>query len=230
MVASVLLMAAIEAALVLGLGPLLRVFGDSSLRIAQLTGLAAWLGQDRFLGVDLFPLLIGEPPPVAPQAALLWLAGGLGTLALVCRAGWMALPVRCLIAFNLAVFSASALYLLFFGRLGYDAAEFSQLYLRTIVVVWLITPLFLAGLSLTLPFTALERTALMGLALAYDIVFSAIRYAAFAWLLTAVGAVVMANLYLFLGPLLDFVYLVGIFSLFLPRLGRRLGRQGAFTS
>jgi hypothetical protein len=83
---------------------------------------------------------------------------------------------------------------------------------------------------LTLPFSVLERTVLMVLTLGYDIVFSAIRYAVFAWLLTGVGAVVMANLYLFLGPLLDFVYLVGIFALFLPRLGRRLGREAAFES
>jgi hypothetical protein len=229
MVVSVLLVAAIEGALVLTLGPLLRVFGEGSLRIARMTGMAAWLGRDRFLGVDLFPLLFTEIPPVAPPAALLWLAGSIGALAVVCRAGWIALPVRCLLAFNLAVLSASALYLAFFGRLGYDAAEFSQLYLRTIVVVWLVTPLFLVGLSLTLPFSALERTALMVLTLGYDIVFSTIRYAVFAWLLTAVGAPVMANLYLFLGPLLDFVYLVGIFALFLPRLGRRLGRAGAFA-
>jgi hypothetical protein len=221
---------AIETALVLSLGPLLRIFGEGSVRIARMTGMAAWLGRDRFLGVDLFPLLFGEIPAVAPQAALLWLAGGMGALALVCRSEWMALPVRCLLAFNLAVFSASALYLVFFGRPGYDAAEFSHLYLRTIVVVWLITPLFLTSLSLTLPFSVLERTVLMVLTLGYDIVFSAIRYAVFAWLLTGVGAVVMANLYLFLGPLLDFVYLVGIFALFLPRLGRRLGREAAFES
>jgi len=125
---------------------------------------------------------------------------------------------------------ASAVYLTFAGRLGYDAAEFSNLYLRTVVVVWLITPLFIAGLSLMLPFSALERAALMVLTLAYDVVFCAVRYALFAWLLTEVGAVVMANLYLFLGPLLDFVYLVGIFALFLPRLGRRLGREMAFES
>jgi hypothetical protein len=227
---SVLVVVAIETALVLTLGPLVRIFGEATLRIAQMVGTMAWLGRDRFLGVDLFPLLFSEIPPLSPQAALLWLAGGAGALALVSRSEWVIPPVRFLLAFNLALLSASALYLVFAGRLGYDAAEFSNLYLRTVVVVWLVTPLFIAGLSLTLPFSALERAALMVLTLAYDVVFCAVRYALFAWLLTEVGAVVMANLYLFLGPLLDFVYLVGIFALFLPRLGRRLGREMAFES
>jgi hypothetical protein len=224
---SVLLVAAIEAALVLTLGPLVQIFGDATLRVARAVGTAAWLGRDRFLGVDLFPLIIGEIPPLAPEAAVLWLAGSAVALGLVWLAKWIAPPIWYLLAFNLALLAASALYLAFAGRLGYDAAEFSRLYLRTVVLVWLITPLFTAALSLTLPFSALERAGLVVLTLAYGIVFSAVRYALFAWLLTRMGAVVMANCYLFLGPLLDFVTLVGIPALFLPRLGRRLGRDVA---
>jgi hypothetical protein len=64
--------------------------------------------------------------------------------------------------------------------------------------------------------------------LVYDMVFSAVRYALFIWLLVRLGAVVMATLYLFLGPLLDVIYLVGIFAVFVLRLTRRIGERDLF--
>jgi hypothetical protein len=224
LVVSALVVVGLEAAVLLSLEPLVRVFGDVTFRLVRLTGAVAWLGTDRFLGVDLFPLVFGSIPPSSYQAVVLWLAGSLAALVLVWNAEWIVAPLRFLLAYNLTLLSASALYLLFAGQLGYDAEAFSRLYLRTIVMIWLVTPLFMAVLGLTLPLTALERGGLLVLTLAYDVGFSAVRYAVFVWLLTQLGAVVMANLYLFFGPLLDIIYFVGIFAVFVRRLARRLSR------
>jgi hypothetical protein len=221
---SALVVIGLEAALFLSLEPLVRVFGAVTFRLVRLTGAGAWLGTDRFLGVELFPLVFGSIPPLSYQAVALWLAGSLAALALVWSAAWIVAPLRFLLAYNLALLSASALYLLFAGDLGYDAEAFSRLYLRTAVLIWLVTPVFMAALGLTLPFTALERGGLLVLTLAYDVGFSAVRYAVFVWLLTRCGAVVMASLYLFFGPLLDIIYFVGIFALLVRRLARRLAR------
>jgi len=93
-----------------------------------------------------------------------------------------------------------------------------------------VMPAFMGVLSLTLPFSPLEQAGLVLLSLAYDILFSAVRYALFVWLLVHLGAVVMANLYLFLGPLLDIIYLVGIFAMFVIRLRRRTTEQDLFRA
>lgn len=227
---SLLLVGALEGALVLYLEPLVRVFGLVTFRLVRFAGTAASLGSDRFLGVELFPLVFGSIPPLDYQTLVLWFAGGATALVTVWRTTRIPGPLRLLLAYNLALLTASALYLLFAGHLGYDAEEFSRLYLRTIVVVWLVAPVFLAGLSLALPFSPAERVGLALLTLGYDILFCAVRYALFVWLLTGLGAVVMANLYLFLGPLLDVIYFVGIFAMFVLRLGRRLGGRVEYTA
>jgi hypothetical protein len=221
---SLLIVGALEAALILYLPSVVRLFGLLSFTLVRFAGATASLGSDRFLGVDLFPIVFGSIPPLTYQALLLWLGGTAAALLLVWRSRRIAVPFRLLLAYNLALMTASAFYLLFAGHLGYDAEEFSRLYLRTVVVVWLVAPVFLAGLSLTLPFSIAERAALVLVTLGYDILFCATRYALFVWLLTGLGAVVMANLYLFLGPLLDVIYFVGIFAAFVLRLRRRLGR------
>ena len=141
---------------------------------------------------------------------------------------WLSMPVRYLVVYNLLIIAASASYLLFFGQPGYDARDFSQLYLRTVVTIWLVTPAFLGVMSMTLPFHPLEQVGLVTVSLVYDMVFSAVRYALFVWLLVRLGAVVMATLYLFLGPLLDVIYLVGIFAAFVLRLTRRIDERDLF--
>ncbi|MGH2778792.1 MAG: hypothetical protein ACRDJB_09090, partial [Actinomycetota bacterium] len=79
-------------------------------------------------------------------------------------------------------------------------------------------------LGLTMPFRSWERLGLVVLCWTSIFALSAVRYALFVWALTQFGSVLMPSLYLFLGPVLDFVYLMSIFSLFLVPLGRRLDR------
>ncbi len=227
---SVLLMVGLECGLLLFLPEVVRVFGFATFAMVRFVGTAAWLGNDEFLGVPLFPIVFGSIPPADYQSLLAWLGGSVAGILALRRAQRVVAPLRFLLVYNLLLMAASALYLLFAGHLGYDAEEFSRLYLRTVVIIWLVTPVFMAALSLTLPFSPLDRVGLIVLTLLYDVTFSAVRYALFVWLLTRLGAVVMANLYLFLGPLLDVVYFVGIFALFVLRLTRRLGRNPEFQA
>jgi hypothetical protein len=225
---SVALVAGLEGLLFWYLPQVARAFALATMALVRFSRTAATLGSDEFLGVPLFPLVFEGSRPMHYLAILLWLGACAAGILLLTQRGWLSMPVRYLIVYNLSLLAASAYYLLFFGQPGYEAADFSRLYLRTVVTIWLVTPAFMGLMSVTLPFSPLEQVGLVLLALAYDMVFSAVRYALFVWLLVHLGAVVMANLYLFLGPLLDIIYLVGIFAVFVLRLTRRAGEQELF--
>jgi hypothetical protein len=227
---SVVLVIAVEAALFWYLPQVVRVFVRTTVELTRFSRVSAGLGSDEFLGVQLFPLVFESIRPLSYQVILLWLGGSVGVIVLLTWRRWLLMPVRYLIVYNLLLIVASAYYLLFVGHSGYDADDFSRLYLRTVVTLWLVTPAFMGVMSLTLPFSPLEQFGLVTLSLFYDMLFSAVRYALFVWLLIRLGAVVMANLYLFLGPLLDVIYLVGIFAMFVLRLARRTNERGLFRA
>jgi hypothetical protein len=207
-----------------------RAFSLSTAALVRFTHTTVELGTDEFLGVPLLPLVFESIRPLSYQVLLLWLGACAAGILLLTRRRWLSMPVRYLIVYNLLLIAASAYYLLFAGQPGYDAVDFSRLYLRTVVTIWLVMPAFMGVMSLTLPFSPLEQVGLVALSLAYDMIFSAVRYALFVWLLVHLGAVVMANLYLFLGPLLDVIYLVGIFAVFALRLERRIEERELFRA
>jgi hypothetical protein len=227
---TVALVACLEIALFWYMPAVTRAFAQTAAWLVRFSRTGVELGADEFLGVRLFPLMFASIRPLSYQALLLWLGGCAVGIILLTQRRWLLMPIRYLVVYNLLLLAASAYYLLFFGEPGYDAGDFSRLYLRTVVTIWLVTPVFIGVLSLTLPFSPLEQAGLVVLSLAYDIVFSAVRYALFVWLLVHLGAVVMANLYLFLGPLLDVIYLVGIFAVFVTRLRRRASEQDLFRA
>ena len=225
---SVALVVLVEVALVWYLPQVVQAFVLTAAELVRLSRTAVGLGTDELLGIPLSPLTFESIRPLSYQALLLWLGGCVAAIVLLTRRRWLLMPVRYLIVYNLLLIAGSAYYLLFFGQPGYDADDFSRLYLRTVVTIWLVTPAFMGVMSLTLPFSALEQVGLVVISLVYDMVFSAVRYALFVWLLVHLGAVVMANLYLFLGPLLDVIYLVGIFAVFVLRLTRRTTARDLF--
>jgi hypothetical protein len=225
---SIVLVVSLEAALFWYLPQIVRGFTLTTVELLRFTRTSVVLGADEFLGVRLLPVLFETIRPLSYQVLLAWLVGCGAAIVVLTQRRWLLMPVRYLIVYNLLLLAASAYYLLFFGQPGYDAGDFSQLYLRTVVTIWLVTPAFMGVMSLTLPFSPLEQIGLVILALAYEMIFSAVRYALFVWLLVHLGGVVMANLYLFLGPLLDVIYLVGIFAAFALRLTRRVDERGLF--
>jgi hypothetical protein len=224
---SVALVAGLEGVLLWYLPQVVRAFVQTTVALVRFSGTTVSLGTDELLGVPLSPLAFEGTRPLSYQALLIWLGACIVGIILLTWRRWLSMPVRYLIVYNLLLIAASAYYLLFFQP-GYDAGDFSRLYLRTVVTIWLVTPAFMGVMSMTLPFSPLEQLGLVTVSLVYDMVFSAVRYALFIWLLVRLGAVVMATLYLFLGPLLDVIYLVGIFAVFVLRLTRRIGERDLF--
>jgi len=187
------------------------------------SGVASAPQGDRYLIFNLAP--VGSPmASTGYETLVIWLASavvGIIVLALLRPA----LPLRYFVISNLTLLVASAAYLIVTGHPGYDESQFSRVYLTTAVTVWLVLPVVVGLVCMLFPFSALETAAIILIALSYDVILCAARYATFLWVLAKTGPVLMLNLYLFFGPLLDFALIVGLFSAALVRLSNKLDKH-----
>ena len=104
----------------------------------------------------------------------------------------------------------------------YTATEFSELYIKSQVSIWLFIP-FVLGMALApLPAPMLPKLLVMIFALGYSVVLGTLRYVTFLYIVSNFSAIYMALLYFAFGPLIDFVYIVGIYSFYISRLATKL--------
>lgn len=132
---------------------------------------------------------------------------------------------------NIAIFFAfmSAINLssaLFFtispSEFPYTLTQFSELYIKTQINMWLFLP-FILGLALLLmPDPFLPKPALVLLTLIYSIVFGFLRYILFLFIVSRFSIIYIPILFFAFGPLIDFVYLVGIYSYYNSRVAQNL--------
>ncbi|HVA37149.1 MAG TPA: hypothetical protein VNJ51_06020 [Candidatus Dormibacteraeota bacterium] len=176
---------------------------------------------DRFLGISA-----SVPVPLLPSLSVtgsLWVAAAcavlmvLGALVPNRRS-----PFYYWLGANLFVLMLTALFAFFVGRLAYDGATFMLLVERTSLLMILCAPIFSGIVSVLLPFSVLERLSLLVFTVVLDVILSLVRIAAFSLLVARFGAIAEANLYLFLGPLMDAAYFIGVYSVVVVSLGRRL--------
>mgnify|MGYP003976179897 FL=1 len=120
----------------------------------------------------------------------------------------------------------SSLFFTFVPHLfPYDIVDFSILYIGSQLGTWLLMPVVMAFVLTPLPAPALEKFGIILATLAYSIVFGAIRYAALMLILNKLSVLHMAALYFSLGPLVDFIYIVAIYSLYVNRIAIRLDKK-----
>jgi len=123
----------------------------------------------------------------------------------------------------------SSLFFTFFPeRFPYQASDYSELYIKQQVGIWFFAPLIMGLAILPLPASALSKLATLGAAFCYSLVFGTIRYIAFLFILTKATLLCMAILFFVFGPLVDFIYIVGIYSVYVTRLAKKL--KGDFTT
>lgn len=216
------LLVVVELVLVVWLEPLSSLVGRVAAALVPTLYPRAQLVRDAYLGVHLSDLYF-VLPAVTYVAKLAWLAGGalVATVAGVARR--LPIPVRVFVGFGAVLVACSAYYLLVFGQLGFDGDGASRFYIRTATVIWVLLPVLLSVASVAVPFTLPERLVLLVACVVGDVAFATVRYALFVWLLGSAGPVPMPMLFLLLGPPLDFVFVVGVASVALARLSRRLG-------
>ncbi len=119
---------------------------------------------------------------------------------------------------------SAGFFLLWPHRFPYDVADFSLLYMGTQLGMWLLIPAVLAAVLAPLPASFLEKGGVIFLTVGYSILFGAVRYATFLYLLQKISVLHMAAMFFAFGPLIDFVYVVAIYSIYVNLLAVRLQR------
>ncbi len=129
-------------------------------------------------------------------------------------------PISIYFMLSLLVHMINCCFFLFASEyFPYTTSDFSELYMKQQIGIWL-TFIILAGAVtgfLGGKGYRYKLTAFVGI-LMYSFVFGIIRYILFLYLLLQYSMLYMALMFFVFGPLFDFVYLVGIYALFVNRM------------
>jgi hypothetical protein len=104
----------------------------------------------------------------------------------------------------------------------YTASEFSEFYIKSEISMWLFIPFILGLAVLLLPSRFFSKLMLILFAVVYSVVFGTLRYIIFLFIVSKFSVIYMALLFFAFGPLIDFIYIVGIYSYYGNRLAKTL--------
>jgi hypothetical protein len=104
----------------------------------------------------------------------------------------------------------------------YTATDFSELYIKTEISMWLFIPFILGMAFMPLPASIFPKLLLIIFALIYSVIFGTLRYIIFLFVISKFSVIYMALLFFAFGPLIDFVYIVGIYCFYTSKLAKTL--------
>lgn len=124
----------------------------------------------------------------------------------------------------------SSLFFMFAAeKFPYDTTEYSRLYILQQISIGFFVPLIMGMAVMPLPSPLILRCLVVWSTYFYSLLFNSLRYIVFLYLLDVSSLLFMAVLYFIMGPLVDFVYITGIYSLFLSGVAKDLrGDSGAW--
>lgn len=123
----------------------------------------------------------------------------------------------------------SSLFFTFFPyRFPYEAVDYSELYIKQQLSIWFFVPVIMGLAVLPLPSTLASKVATILFTVCYSLVFGTARYAVFLFVLSKISLLYMAVLFFVLGPLIDFVYIVGVYSVHVAWLAKKM--KGDFAT
>ncbi|MDY0110159.1 MAG: hypothetical protein RBT60_09510 [Candidatus Krumholzibacteria bacterium] len=221
----VLFVLVLEILLVLFYRPLIDRYIGAVGRLAAACGVPTSVLHYPFLPVlvEDFPIL--ESGFVFPDTRLALMNFLVGVLVILIvphvRRLWK--PLRIYVVYLALLNSASAaFFLLWPGRFPYNMAEFSQLYMGTQLGIWFMIPLVMGLVLLPVPSSVGEKLLVMLATGAWALLFGVLRYASFLYIFDTGSVIYMAAMFFALGPFLDFVYMVAIYSIYLNLVALRV--------
>jgi hypothetical protein len=124
------------------------------------------------------------------------------------------------------IHTVSSLYFLLFpAYFPYTGSDYSQLYMLQEVGIWFFMPVIMGLAILPMPASILYKAGIMLLIYLYSLLFGLVRYIVFLMIISKISMIYMAVLFFALGPLIDFLYSVGIYSLYVNKIARRLAED-----
>jgi hypothetical protein len=188
-------------------------------------GLDSTIAHEPFLPWIIESIPVLDLPAVHPARGFSWanLAVALGAIGILPLLRFLPRPLVVYLVFVSLLNAVSAgFFLLFPDRFPYDMVAFSALYLKLALGLWLLLPIVLALALNPLPGGALGKLLVVAPTIAYSMLFSTVRYAFFLYALHEMSVLYMAAMFFALGPFVDFVYVVAIYSLYLASVAVRL--------
>ncbi len=120
---------------------------------------------------------------------------------------------------------SSAIFILAPSIFPYTMQHFSELYITTEVGMWLFVPVIMGIALLPIPANIFSKFIVIVLTIFYSIVLGIVRYIVFLFILTKLSYIFMPVLYFSFGPLVDFIYIVGIYSLYVSHFAEKMVRD-----
>jgi len=111
-------------------------------------------------------------------------------------------------------------------RFPYTVEMYSRLYIKTMLVIWVLIPTVLSISLAAVPSSFFAKLGLIGGTFLYSFLLGAVRYAFFLAVLRKGTLLFMPLLVFALGPMVDFVYVVSFYSMYISRVSLSLRSKG----
>jgi hypothetical protein len=136
------------------------------------------------------------------------------------------LIIFCIVV-SFIMFLSSVFFIFLPDQFPYQASDYSDLYIKQQISIWFFVPIIMGLAVLPLPSSLLSKVITMVTTFLYSLAFGTVRYVVFLFIIGKISLLYMAILFFVLGPLVDFVYIVGIYSVYAARVARNI--KGNFT-
>ena len=120
---------------------------------------------------------------------------------------------------------SSVLFMLLPSMFPYTMLKFSELYITTEVGMWFFVPVIMGIALLPIPAGIFSKFVILFLTLLYSMIFGIVRYIVFLFIIAKLSYLFMPVLYFSLGPLVDFIYIVGIYSFYVSKVAENIAQD-----
>ncbi|MCP4606603.1 MAG: hypothetical protein GY847_39855 [Proteobacteria bacterium] len=120
---------------------------------------------------------------------------------------------------------SSAFFIVMPERFPYSVQTFSELYMKTEVSMWFMIPFLLAFSVVPLKTSRVRKLLLILIVLMMDIILGIVRYILFLYILGKFSFIYMALMFFAFGPLVDAMYMVVYYSLFVSYIAAELKEE-----
>jgi len=135
-------------------------------------------------------------------------------------------PIAMWVYFICLVHLVSSLFFIFLpSRFPYNLQQFSELFIKTEIIIWIFIPVVLGVSLLPLPSSIISKFIAVILALIYAIVFGLVRYVLFVYILLKFSYIFTAPLFFCFGPFIDFISIVGVYAFYLSLISRKINQD-----
>lgn len=104
----------------------------------------------------------------------------------------------------------------------YDATEYSRLYIIQQISLFFFIPLVAGVAILPLPSPIGLKFIIVWTTVVYSLIFGTLRYIVFLYFLSTFSVLYMAVIFFMMGPLVDFIYISGIYSVFAAYVAKKM--------